>query len=80
MSPAVSSFGRRGVRCEPEITGPAESTRGDLQRFLTAFAGGFVFCSGTVGIDPRTGEIAEGIEAQTELALRNIAAILEAAG
>ena len=43
-------------------------------------AGGFVFCSGTAGIDPVTGEIPEGIEAQTELALRSIAAILEAAG
>jgi 2-iminobutanoate/2-iminopropanoate deaminase len=43
-------------------------------------AGGFVFCSGTVGIDPDTGEVAEGIEAQTELALRNISAILESAG
>ncbi len=43
-------------------------------------AGGFVFCSGTVGIDPHTGQIPEGIEAQTELALRNISEILEAAG
>ena len=43
-------------------------------------AGGFVFCSGTVGIDPQTGQAAEGIEAQTEQALRNISAILNAAG
>jgi 2-iminobutanoate/2-iminopropanoate deaminase len=43
-------------------------------------AGGFVFCSGTAGIDPATGEIPEGIEAQTEQALRNLSAILEAAG
>jgi 2-iminobutanoate/2-iminopropanoate deaminase len=43
-------------------------------------AGGFVFCSGTAGIDPQTGRVAEGIEAQTEQALRNISAILEAAG
>lgn len=43
-------------------------------------AGGFVFCSGTAGIDPATGEVPEGIEAQTELALRSIAATLEAAG
>ena len=43
-------------------------------------AGGFVFCSGTVGINPATGEIAKGIEAQTEQALRNLAAILEASG
>ena len=43
-------------------------------------AGGFVFCSGTAGIDPATGDVAEGIEAQTEQALRNISAVLEAAG
>jgi 2-iminobutanoate/2-iminopropanoate deaminase len=43
-------------------------------------AGGFVFCSGTVGIDPQTGQVAEGIEAQTEQALRNIAGILSASG
>ncbi len=43
-------------------------------------AGGFVFCSGTVGIDPQTGEVAEGIEAQTEQVLRNLSAILQAAG
>ena len=43
-------------------------------------AGGFVFCSGTAGIDPATGEVREGIRAQTEQALANLAAILQAAG
>jgi 2-iminobutanoate/2-iminopropanoate deaminase len=43
-------------------------------------AGGFVFCSGTAGIDPATGEVREGIRAQTEQALANLAAILKAAG
>jgi len=43
-------------------------------------AGGFVFCSGTAGIDPATGVAADGIEAQAEQALRNLAAVLEAAG
>ena len=43
-------------------------------------AGGFVFCSGTAGIDPATGTAPEGIEAQTEQALVNLAAVLEAAG
>lgn len=43
-------------------------------------AGGFVFCSGTAGIDPATGQVADGIAAQTEQALRNLAAILEEAG
>jgi 2-iminobutanoate/2-iminopropanoate deaminase len=43
-------------------------------------AGGFVFCSGTAGIDPATGAPGDGIEAQTELALRNLEVILAAAG
>jgi 2-iminobutanoate/2-iminopropanoate deaminase len=43
-------------------------------------AGGFVFCSGTAGIDPTTGRIPEGIEAQTRLALANLDAVLTAAG
>ena len=43
-------------------------------------AGGFVFCSGTAGLDPATGTAPEGIEAQTEQALVNLAAVLEAAG
>jgi 2-iminobutanoate/2-iminopropanoate deaminase len=43
-------------------------------------ANGFVFCSGTAGIDPETGTIPEGIEAQTEQSLRNLGAVLEAAG
>ncbi|MDQ6772670.1 MAG: Rid family detoxifying hydrolase [Candidatus Dormibacteraeota bacterium] len=43
-------------------------------------AGGFVFCSGTAGIDPATGAIPDGIGAQTEQALTNLAGILEAAG
>jgi 2-iminobutanoate/2-iminopropanoate deaminase len=43
-------------------------------------ANGFVFCSGTPGIDPATGVAPDGIEEQTELALRNLEAILVAAG
>ena len=43
-------------------------------------AGGFVFCSGTAGIDPATGAPRDGIEAQTEQALQNLAAVHEAAG
>lgn len=43
-------------------------------------ANGFVFCSGTAGIDPATGIAADGIEEQTEQALRNLDAVLGAAG
>jgi 2-iminobutanoate/2-iminopropanoate deaminase len=43
-------------------------------------AGGLVFCSGTAGIDPATGVAPDGIAAQTDQALRNLAAVLAAAG
>jgi 2-iminobutanoate/2-iminopropanoate deaminase len=43
-------------------------------------ANGFVFCSGTAGIDPATGVAPDGIEEQTELALRNLEAVLNAVG
>ncbi len=43
-------------------------------------AGNFVFCSGQLGIDPKTGSLAEGIRAQTVQALRNLGAVLEASG
>ncbi|MCX7731942.1 MAG: RidA family protein [candidate division WOR-3 bacterium] len=44
-------------------------------------AGEFVWTSGQLGIDPATGELVPGgIEAETEQALKNLAAVLEAAG
>ena len=42
---------------------------------------GFVFCSGQIGLDPSSGElVAGGVEAQADRALRNLAAVLDAAG
>ena len=41
--------------------------------------GGFVFYLGTVGIDPETGPVRDGIEAQTQQTVINLAAILDAA-
>lgn len=43
-------------------------------------AGNLVFTAGQLGGDPRSGQLPEGIEAQTLQALRNIASVLEAAG
>ena len=44
-------------------------------------AGGFVFASGQIPLDPRTGElVAGGVAEQTEQVLRNLSAVLEAAG
>lgn len=43
--------------------------------------GGLVFTSGQIPIDPATGQVVAGdIKAQTEMALKNVQAILEAAG
>lgn len=43
-------------------------------------AGNLVFTSGQIAIIPETGEIAQGIEAQTHQCCKNVGAILEAAG
>ena len=41
---------------------------------------GWLFVSGQLGLDPATGALAEGVEAQTRRALQNLVAILAAAG
>jgi 2-iminobutanoate/2-iminopropanoate deaminase len=42
---------------------------------------GFVFCSGQIGLDPATGELVSGgVEAEADRALRNLTAVLDAAG
>lgn len=42
--------------------------------------GSLIFVSGQLPINPATGEMPEGIAAQTEQSLRNLKALLEAAG
>ena len=44
-------------------------------------AGGFIFASGQIPLDPKTGEfVAGGVAEQTEQVMRNLSAVLEAAG
>ena len=44
-------------------------------------SGEFVFCAGQLGLDPATGDFVEGgVEAQAERVLRNLTAVLDAAG
>ncbi len=43
-------------------------------------ANGFVYASGQIPLIPETGLLAEGIEAQTHQVLKNLTAVLEAAG
>ena len=44
------------------------------------YVNGLVYTSGQIPVDPQTGEIPEGIEAQTHRNCQNVRAILEAAG
>lgn len=39
-----------------------------------------IFTSGQLGIDPATGEMPEGVEAQAHLSLKNLGAVLEEGG
>ena len=44
-------------------------------------AGGFVFCSGQIPLDPATGKLVEGdVEVQTRQVLQNLEAVLTEAG
>lgn len=45
-----------------------------------AFKGTVVFCSGQIGLDPATGQMREGFEAQVDQAFANMKAVIEAAG
>ena len=49
----------------------------DSQGFI---AGGFVYTSGQIPVNPADGTVPEGIAAQTEQSCKNVGAILEAAG
>ena len=43
-------------------------------------SGDLLFCSGQLGMDPATGDLRDGVAAQTEQALVNLRALLAAAG
>ena len=65
---------RRAVRTDraPRAIGPYSQA---------IVAGELVFCAGQIGADPATGElVAGGVREQAEQALRNLTAVLEAAG
>lgn len=60
-------------------TGDAPAAIGPYSQAVRA--GGFVFVSGQIPIDPLTGQfVPGGVAEQTEQVLRNLSAVLEAAG
>jgi 2-iminobutanoate/2-iminopropanoate deaminase len=63
----------------PIATNKAPQAIGPYVQALVA--GGFVFCSGQIPLDPGTGQFVAGdVAAQTRRVLANLAAVLEAAG
>lgn len=63
---------------EPITTRHAPAAVGPYSQAIKV--GQFIFASGQLGIDPETGKLREGLEAQTQQILANLAAVLEAAG
>ena len=58
-----------------------EKAPGAIGSYSQGFiAGGFVYTSGQIPVNPADGTVPEGIAAQTEQSCKNVGAILEAAG
>lgn len=62
------------------VTDKAYISKNPLSQALKVKATSWLFCSGQLGIDPETGELKEGAEAQTVQTLENLKAVLEAGG
>ncbi len=61
------------------LTDKAPKASGPISQGI--IAGGFVFCSGQLPVDPATGKVVEGgMEEQTRQVLKNLSAVLEAGG
>jgi 2-iminobutanoate/2-iminopropanoate deaminase len=62
-------------------TSEAPNAIGPYSQGIKVSGGEMVFCSGQVGLDPATGELVSGgVEAEAERAMKNLAAVLAAAG
>jgi 2-iminobutanoate/2-iminopropanoate deaminase len=67
------------TRIDVVATEGAPAAIGPYSQAVTAQ--GWVFCSGQIALDPDTGEVVGGdVGAQTDRVMRNLAAVLEAAG
>src|SRR5258708_25177456 len=86
MSSAVRQFlalhrGRLGRNSMREVVATKDGPQAIGPYSQAIKAGGFVFVSGQVAIDPPTGEIVPGgVAEKTERVMQNLAAILKAAG
>jgi len=80
LSPKIISASIRSEEMKKEVkTDKAPQAIGPYSQGIVA--NGFVFCSGQIPIVPQTGQLSTGsIEDQTRQVLKNVSAVLEAAG
>ncbi|TMW72081.1 RidA family protein [Alteribacter natronophilus] len=63
-------------KTNPVTTADAPGAIGPYSQGVTI--SGLVYTSGQIGLNPQTGEMAEGVEAQTHQVMKNVASVLEA--
>ncbi|HAR44139.1 MAG TPA: hypothetical protein DCS07_16160 [Bdellovibrionales bacterium] len=72
-------FGSKENTREAVLTAQAPQPIGPYSQAIKA--GGFVFCSGAIALDARTGQLAASdIEGQTRKVMENLKAVVEASG
>lgn len=62
-----------------EMISAKNAFKTDFPLSQAAKFGNLLFCSGQIGIDPKTGKLAEGVEKQAEQAFENLKEVLAAA-
>ncbi len=68
---------------QPIHTDKAPAALGPYSQAISAnfaFKGTVIFCSGQIGLDPVTGNMRDGFEAQVDQAFANLQAVIAAAG
>jgi 2-iminobutanoate/2-iminopropanoate deaminase len=77
----VSVLGQTTANAQKRVVHPPGVQPPPVPISPAIVAGDFVFTSGHLGIDPKTGQMAPGgVAAEAEQVLKNLAAVLEAAG
>jgi 2-iminobutanoate/2-iminopropanoate deaminase len=76
--PAPPGGGDRPKTRQANQTKVAPAALGPYSQAIRS--GDTVYCSGQLGLDASTGELADGVAAQAERALKNLASVLDAAG
>jgi 2-iminobutanoate/2-iminopropanoate deaminase len=58
----------------------SDSAPSPIGPYSQAVDAGAIYCSGQIGVDPKTGTLADGVVSQTARAISNIEAVLAASG